>query len=72
MPDAYKTLLLDVLEGDQTLFVHADEVEESWRIYSPLLSNPPPVYSYPAGSWGPAEADNLAIPERDLWQRPKV
>jgi glucose-6-phosphate 1-dehydrogenase len=72
MPDAYQTLLLDVIEGDQTLFVHGDEVEESWRIYTPLLENPPPIYDYPAGSWGPPEAEGFAIPEADLWQRNKI
>ncbi len=71
MPDAYQTLLLDVLEGDQTLFVHGEEVEESWRVYAPLLDSPPPVHSYAAGSWGPHAADALAIPETDLWQRKK-
>jgi glucose-6-phosphate 1-dehydrogenase len=69
IPEAYETLLLDVLRGDQTLFVHADEVEESWRIHEPLVLEPPrPVYSYTSGSWGPREADHLAIPETDLWQ----
>ncbi len=72
MPDAYQTLLLDVLEGDQTLFVHGEEVEESWRVYAPLLDSPPPVCSYAAGSWGPHEADELAIPESDIWQRKTV
>jgi len=70
MPSAYETLVADVLLGDQTLFVHADEVEESWRIYTPLLDHPPAVCPYVAGSWGPAEADNLSIPERALWQTP--
>ena len=69
MPDAYQTLLLDVIQGDQTLFVHADEVEASWKIYQPLLENPPPLCAYPAGSWGPAEAARFAIPESELWQR---
>ena len=68
LPEAYQTLLLDVLEGDQTLFVHADEVEQSWRVYAPLVENPPPVHDYPAGTWGPPEADGLAIPETDIWQ----
>ena len=72
LPDAYQTLLLDVLEGDQTLFVHADEVEASWRIYAPLLEAPPPVYPYAAGTWGPIEAEGLAIPETDLWQRQSI
>lgn len=68
MPDGYQTLLLDVLNGDQTLFVHGDEVEESWRVYAPLLENPPPVCDYVAGTWGPPEAEHLAIPEKALWQ----
>jgi glucose-6-phosphate 1-dehydrogenase len=68
MSDAYQTLLLDALQGDQTLFVHGDEVEESWRVYAPLLEHPPAIDEYPAGTWGPASADALAIPERDLWQ----
>ncbi|MCA9597935.1 MAG: glucose-6-phosphate dehydrogenase [Myxococcales bacterium] len=68
MPEAYETLLLDVLEGDQTLFVHAEEVEESWRVYTPLVENPPPLHSYPAGTWGPKEAEHLRVPEGDLWR----
>jgi len=59
LPEAYETLLLDVLTGDQTLFVHADEVEASWALYAPLLEGGIPLYPYPAGSWGPAEADRL-------------
>ena len=68
MPEAYQTLLLDVLQGDQTLFVHGDEVEASWSVFGPLLSGPRRVLSYRAGGWGPAQADRLAIAERDLWQ----
>jgi glucose-6-phosphate 1-dehydrogenase len=62
VPEAYETLLLDIVEGDQTLFVRADEVEESWRLYQPLLDAAPPVHSYPAGSWGPAAARDLLLP----------
>jgi glucose-6-phosphate 1-dehydrogenase len=62
--DAYETLLLDVLQGDQTLFVHADEVEASWRLYTPLLDRLAAPEPYPAQSWGPASADALApMPE---------
>jgi glucose-6-phosphate 1-dehydrogenase len=68
VPEAYQTLLLDVLAGDQTLFVHGDEVEESWRAFTPVLENPPCVRPYAAGTWGPPEADAFAIPETDLWQ----
>ena len=67
MPEAYQTLLHDVLLGDQTLFVHGDEVEEAWRVYTSLIDNPPKPLPYESGSWGPPEADHLAIPERDVW-----
>jgi glucose-6-phosphate 1-dehydrogenase len=57
LPDAYETLILDVIVGDQTLFVHAEEVEASWRFYAPTLeARTRHVHPYVAGSWGPAEA----------------
>ena len=52
-PDAYETLLRDIMRGDQTLFVHADEVEASWALYMPLIENDLPPQSYAAGTWGP-------------------
>ena len=57
LPDAYETLILDVMEGDQTLFVRSDEVEASWRIYDPLLDYRPEPHRYEAGTWGPGAAD---------------
>ncbi|MDF1503349.1 glucose-6-phosphate dehydrogenase [Roseisolibacter sp. H3M3-2] len=60
LPEAYQTLLLDVLQGDQTLFVHADEVEGSWALYAPLLDGRRAVYPYPAGTWGPLEAARIS------------
>lgn len=68
VPEAYQTLIQDVMEGDQTLFVHASEVEESWRLFMPLIQNPPKVRPYAAGTWGPREADALAILDTDIWQ----
>jgi glucose-6-phosphate 1-dehydrogenase len=59
LPEAYETLLLDVLKGDPTLFVRDDWVEDSWRLYTPLIKDRPPIHPYTAGSWGPAEADRL-------------
>ena len=59
LPDAYETLLLDVLTGDPTLFVSDEWVEASWKLYTPLLENKPKVVPYAAGSWGPGEADAL-------------
>ena len=55
--DAYQTLLLDIMIGDQTLFVRTDEVEGAWRLYAPLLAKGAiPIHPYPAGSWGPLQA----------------
>jgi glucose-6-phosphate 1-dehydrogenase len=71
MPEAYETLLYDVLVGDQTLFVHADEVTESWRVYTPLLENPPPLQRYAAGSWGPEAANALVAAEAELGRYPE-
>ena len=68
MPEAYQTLVLDVLKGDQTLFVHADEVLEAWKLYDPLLHWKRTVYPYAAGAPGPAEANGLAISERELFE----
>ena len=56
LPDAYTALLYDVMEGDRTLFVGADEVEASWRLYDPVLAREHKIYEYPASSWGPVEA----------------
>jgi glucose-6-phosphate 1-dehydrogenase len=59
LPEAYETLLLDVMAGDQTLFVRGDEAEGAWRIYAPFLESKPEPYSYQQGSWGPKEAEAL-------------
>ncbi|MFO8098391.1 MAG: glucose-6-phosphate dehydrogenase [Salinibacter sp.] len=59
VPDAYETLLRDVIVGDPTLFVRADEVEASWRLYAPLLAADGPVHPYAAGTWGPEAVDRL-------------
>ena len=63
IPDAYQTLLFDVITGDQTLFVRGDEVEASWRLWQPILDlDDHPIYPYRAGTWGPAVTnDELAL-----------
>ena len=43
----------------QTLFVREDEVENAWRLYTPLLAQELEVHPYPAGSWGPAAAEGF-------------
>ena len=73
-PDAYETLLLDVMLGDATLFMRADEVEAQWRVITPLLerireARPTPMF-YEAGSMGPDAAYTLLDREGRYWHRP--
>ncbi len=70
LPDAYETLLLDVLKGDPTLFVRDDWVEASWALYTPLLARRPRVLPYAAGTWGPAEANRLLAELDREWTAP--
>ena len=63
-PEAYETLLLDCMQGDQTLFVRSDWVELAWGLITPLLetwaAQPPANFpNYAAGTWAPPEADEL-------------
>jgi glucose-6-phosphate 1-dehydrogenase len=66
-PDAYERLLLDVIRGNQTLFMRRDEVEAAWLWTDPILeawnraASAPSAYT--AGSWGPSAA--IALIERD-------
>jgi glucose-6-phosphate 1-dehydrogenase len=68
LPEAYETLLGDVMTGDQTLFVTAEFTETAWRLYDPLLSSKREVHSYTAGSWGPKEADAVVERNGHRWQ----
>jgi glucose-6-phosphate 1-dehydrogenase len=61
LPEAYETLLRDVVRGDATLFVRDDWVEASWALYTPVLESHPRVHPYSAGSCGPEEADRLLL-----------
>ncbi len=67
-PEAYETLLHDVLSGDQTLFVHGDEVERSWSVYAGVLDGQDTPHRYPAGSWGPSAAEPFSIRDKALWR----
>ncbi len=69
IPDAYQTLLHDVMTGDQTLFVRADEVEAAWELYTPALEFATPVLPYPAGTWGPEETETI-LRKPGAWQNP--
>ncbi len=70
--DAYEGLLLDVLEGDHTLFLRSDEVEQSWKIVDPIIrywdSQTDYIPTYPAGSWGPDESLRLFEKEGQAWR----
>jgi glucose-6-phosphate 1-dehydrogenase len=73
-PSAYETLLLDAFRGDATLFTRADEVDAAWNIVEPIMegwaSLPPPKFpNYEAGTWGPAEADELIERDGRQWRR---
>jgi glucose-6-phosphate 1-dehydrogenase len=61
-PEAYERLLHDALDADHTLFIREDEVERGWAAVQRVISNPPDVHFYAAGSWGPPEADRIAAP----------
>ncbi len=74
-PDAYERLLLDAMRGDSTLFARTDEVEMAWALVTHILNawskedvRQLPVY--PAGTWGPAEADELLARDGCRWRKP--
>jgi glucose-6-phosphate 1-dehydrogenase len=71
-PEAYETLLEDVIEGNATLFMRADQVEAAWQIISPiqeLWSTKPPVDfpNYAPGTWGPEDAEALIARDGFHW-----
>jgi glucose-6-phosphate 1-dehydrogenase len=74
-PEAYERLLLDAMAGDATLFARDDEVEHAWRYIDVIenawhkSANPPPMCEYPAGSWGPREADEMLSGNGHVWRR---
>ncbi len=70
-PTPYEVLLLDAMRGDSTRFTRQDSVEETWRIFEPLIKNPPPVHPYAPGSWGPQAAEKL-VADYGGWHGPWV
>jgi len=71
-PEAYERLLLDVIVGDPTLFMRRDAVEAAWRWVMPILDRwaqtTDPLPTYPAGDWGPVEADKLIESTGRQWR----
>lgn len=71
-PEAYETLLLDIMEGDATLFMRADQVEAAWRVIMPILeawqTRPPVDFpNYSPGTWGPEDAEALIARDGHNW-----
>jgi glucose-6-phosphate 1-dehydrogenase len=70
--DAYEALILDVLNGDHSLFLRSDEVQHAWRVVDPVLklwaTERDYIHTYPAGSWGPTEANRLFDKEDQDWR----
>jgi glucose-6-phosphate 1-dehydrogenase len=66
--EAYERLIIDAMTGDHTLFTTADGIERLWELSTPLLESPPPVRSYPVGSWGPNAIHQLIAPH--AWRLP--
>jgi len=75
VPDAYETLLWDVMRGDATLFMRADQVEAAWSLLAPVLEAwdeaPPSDFpNYGAGEWGPEASQFLLAQEGHRWPVP--
>jgi len=71
-PEAYETLLLDVMEGNPAQFMRADQVEEAWRVVMPIIETweqRPPIDfpNYPPDSWGPEDAEALIARDGHNW-----
>ena len=78
LPEAYERLLVDCISGDQTLFIRRDEVAVAWGLLTPVLEaweqdkGEGGLAVYPAGSWGPKEADHLLAIDNRTWRKPDV
>ena len=74
-PEAYETLLVDVMLGEATLFMRADQVQASWTALTPILnawenSIPADFPNYASGTWGPKTAEALIAQDGRSWIEP--
>jgi len=71
IPDAYERLLLEVMQGNQNLFVRRDEVEYAWQWCDQLIDGwtrlGDSLKLYPAGSWGPVASIALITRDGRSW-----
>lgn len=75
IPSAYERLILDCMNGDNTLYMSSDAAKETWRFVQPVLDywendRETPLHGYPAGSWGPDVADELIEGNENTWRYP--
>lgn len=75
VPEAYERLLLDSIKGDPTLYSRGDSVEAAWNFVDPILEawengHDIKLFGYPAGTWGPKEADLLIADKAVNWRNP--
>ncbi len=71
-PEAYETLLLDVMEGNATQFMRSDQVESAWKVVMPIIeaweARPPVDFpNYAPDSWGPEDAEALIARDGNNW-----
>ncbi len=76
-PEAYETLLLDVMRGNATLFMRADQAETAWKVITPILeaweaAAPANFPNYPSDTWGPEAAENLIAQDGRNWITPSL
>lgn len=73
VPEAYERLILDCIRGDATLYSLGESVEAAWAFVDPILkaweANESKLFGYPAGTWGPKEADTL-FENGTSWRNP--
>ena len=75
IPSAYERLLHDTMKGDATLFARTEEVLEAWKFLTPVIEcwkddKNVPLFGYPAGTWGPENADDLIEDKNMAWRYP--
>ena len=72
IPEAYERLLLDALNGDQSLYMRNDSTEKAWELIQPIQEawkkpDAPPLILYEPGSWGPVESDRMLAKDGQHW-----
>ena len=71
--DAYETLMLDLMSGNQSRFLHINEVKAQWKLIDPIIAhwmkNKTPVVQYPAGSCDPIESKIIFENNEQFWRK---